>query len=286
MSRRARLVFASLLVLALPVAAEEPFAKISAPFTQGNLSVFFLHGKDSIKSGGTLLTLQEALDQKKLIVHETSDVNELAVENVSTDTDVFLQSGDIVKGGRQDRLIACDMIVPPKSGKMPIGSFCCEHGRWQKRGGENDAQFERSEKQAGNRAVKLAVNCARDQSTVWSKVKEAQSKLENNVGKSVASAQSPSSYQLSLEDKEVLAKLDAYVKDLKKLPADNADAIGFVIAINGKVVGADMYGSHALFAKLWPKLLEGAAVDALSELDSKRNSALQARPTSGNSSPT
>jgi ARG/rhodanese/phosphatase superfamily protein len=271
MVRRAQLVFAVLLLLTLPVGADEPFSKISGPVTQSNLSVFLLHGKDTISSGSKLLTLEEALDHKKLIVHETSDVNELAIENVSADVDVFVQSGDIVKGGRQDRVIACDMIVPPKSGKIPIGSFCCESGRWQQRGSENAAQFGESRKQVANKDVKLALNSSRDQGLVWSKVKEAQRKLTDNVGKPVANSQSPSSYQLTLEDKELLAKLEMYTKDMKKLAADNADAIGFVIVINGKPSGAEIYGSHALFFKLWPKLIEAAAVDALSEFDAKKN---------------
>ena len=268
---RAYLVFAGFLLLTLPVAADEPFSKISGPVTQSNLSVFLLHGKDTIPSGSKLLTLEEALDQKKLIVHETSDVNELAIENISADVDVFVQSGDIVKGGRQDRVIACDMIIPPKSGKMPIGSFCCESGRWHQRGTENAAQFGESRKQVANKDVKLALNSSRDQGLVWSKVKEAQKKLADNVGKPVANEKSPSSYQLTLEDKELLAKLETYTKDMKKLAADNADAIGFVMVINGKPAGAEIYGSHALFLKLWPKLIDAAAVDALSEFDAKKN---------------
>src|SRR5262249_36721858 len=141
------------------------------------LSIFLLHGKDAVASGHPLLTLQEAMEQKKLIVHETSDVNELSVENVATDIDVFIQSGDIVRGGKQDRLMAVDMIVSPKSGKVPIASFCCESGRWRKRGGESEAAFAESSKQAANKDVKLAVNAARDQGQVWEKVKEAQKKL-------------------------------------------------------------------------------------------------------------
>jgi hypothetical protein len=270
MIRRAHYVLASLAMFALPLAAEEPYSKISGPFTQSNLSIFLLHGKDTLPTGAKLLTLEEALDQKKLIVHETSDVNELAIENTSTDAEVFVQAGDIVKGGRQDRLIACDMIVPPKSGKIPIASFCCEHGRWQQRGSESAANFGESKKQAGNKDVKLACAAARDQNKVWAKVQEAQTKLAGNVGKPVANAQSPSSYQLTLEDKDLLAKLGSYTKDLKKIAAENADAIGFVIVINGKPAGAEIYGSHALFLKLWPKLIDAAAVDALSEFDAKK----------------
>jgi hypothetical protein len=62
-------------------------------------------------------------------------VNELIVENLS-DEEVYIQSGDIVKGGRQDRTLGYDLIVPKKSGKVKITSFCVEHGRWSARGRE------------------------------------------------------------------------------------------------------------------------------------------------------
>ena len=249
-----------------PADGAGPAIKVSGPFSHANLSIFLLHGKDTMPAGHSLLTLQEALEQKKAVVHETSNVNELSIENVSADMDVFVQSGDIVRGGKQDRLMACDMIVPPKSGKIPIASFCCESGRWQQRGGENAAAFGESSKQAANKDVKLAVNAARDQGQVWQRVKESQQKLQMNVGKSVANKASPTSYQLSLEDKELMAKLAAYESELKKVIDAKDDVIGFVIVINGKVEGAEVYGSSALFRKLWPKLINAAAVDALSEL--------------------
>lgn len=43
--------------------------------------------------------------------------------------------------------------------------------------------------------------------------------------------------------------------------------IGYAFAINGRVNSADVYASHALFAKLWPKLLKATATEALAELD-------------------
>src|SRR5260370_4916731 len=101
--------------------------RLEGPFTQGNLTVFLIHGKDKIK-GQTFITLQEALVQKKVIVRETREVNELSIENVSGE-EGYVQSGDIMKGGRQDRMIAVDLILPPHSGKIPIAPFCVENGR-------------------------------------------------------------------------------------------------------------------------------------------------------------
>jgi len=70
--------------------------------------------------------LQEAMERKAVIVHETSEVNELSIENVSQSEEVLVQAGDIVKGGRQDRVLAVDLIMPAGSGKMPIAAFCVE----------------------------------------------------------------------------------------------------------------------------------------------------------------
>lgn len=138
------------LTMCIPMVGQPPQAvtaggdlavrKISGPFTYSNLSIFLIHGKDSI-TNRQFLTLNEALEQKKIIVHETSNVNMLAVENTSDDVEIFIQSGDIVKGGRQDRLISHDMLVPKKSGKMPIPSFCVEAGRWSQRGEESSVNF-------------------------------------------------------------------------------------------------------------------------------------------------
>ena len=72
------------------------------------------------------------MKDKILIVKETGTVNQLTVENSSATETVFIQAGDIVKGGKQDRVLTVDMILPPKSGAIPISSFCVEQNRWAK----------------------------------------------------------------------------------------------------------------------------------------------------------
>ncbi len=101
--------------------------RLSGPFTHKNLTIFLIHGESMIE-GKSILTLQEALEQRKVVVYETKSVNELSIENRS-DQDIYVQAGDIVKGGQQDRVLAVDLIVPPKSGRMPIAAFCVESGR-------------------------------------------------------------------------------------------------------------------------------------------------------------
>src|SRR5438552_13299339 len=57
----------------------------------------------------------------------------------------------------------------------------------------------------------------------------------------------------------------AYVKALSAA-ADQADAVGYAFAVNGKVRSIDVYASHDLFARLWPKMLGATAVEAVADL--------------------
>jgi hypothetical protein len=238
---------------------------ILGPFTHKNLTVFLIQGRDSLQ-GKSFLTLQEAIDQKKVIVHETGNVNQLTIENVSQEEEVYVQSGDIVKGGRQDRVLAFDFIVPPKSGAIPIDSFCVEQSRWQRRGQEEAARFSSSSDIVATKDLKIAAKKQNNQSQVWNKVAEAQEKLSTNVGASANSPVSPSSLQLTLENEKVQKATEDYTKALSSIVDGKQNLIGFAFAINGKVNSADIYASKALFRKLWPKLLKSTAIEAIAEL--------------------
>ena len=241
--------------------------RISGPYTHKNLTVFLVHGKDLLP-GRNFLTLQEALAQKKVRVYETKDVNELAIRNFSNQ-DVYVQAGDIVRGGEQDRMISIDFIVPPRSGRMPIAAFCVESGRWSRRGEEQAGFFSSSENAAATKELKLAAKRSVSQDAVWQNVSVAQEKLSKNVAGVVAMNASPTSYELSVESDKVKETTAAYINALNGLLRNKTDVIGYAFAINGHVNSADVYASHALFAKLWPKLLKATATEALAELDQK-----------------
>jgi hypothetical protein len=237
--------------------------RLSGPYTHENLTVFLVHGKDQTTK--TFLTLQEALAQKKVKVYETKNVNELAIRNFSNQ-DVYVQAGDMVRGGEQDRMISVDFIVPPKSGRMPIAAYCVESGRWNRRGNEAPATFSSSENSASTKELKLAAKSAKSQDAVWQNVSVAQEKLGLRVGGSVRDGASASSLELSVENSKVKESTADYIGALSGILSKHNDVIGYVFAINGKVNSADIYASRALFAKLWPKLIKATAVEAVAEL--------------------
>ena len=257
------------LVISGLVAAQTVGYRVSSPYTYKNLTIFLLHGKDQNKKGN-ILTLQEAMERKLFVVYETSEVNELEVENLSKEFDVFIQSGDIVKGGKQDRVLAVSIIIPARSGRVKIDAFCVESGRWTKRGNEESGKFTSSNDRIVTKELKIAANASRSQSEVWSQVSEAQARLSKSVGGSVADGASRSSLQLSLENKQVVATVDDYVRNLSGVISGKSDVIGYAAAINGKISSADVYASNALFKKVWPKMLKATATEAVSESRSVR----------------
>ncbi|OWK36362.1 hypothetical protein FRUB_08925 [Fimbriiglobus ruber] len=237
---------------------------ITGPFTHDNLTIFLLHGPDTLPER-PIAMLDEALAKKTFVVHETGTVNELQVENLSTDEDVLIQPGDIVKGGRQDRLIAAAVLVPAKSGKLAVPSFCVEQGRWQQRGVEQAGSFAANLNLAAGKDLRNAALVNGRQTEVWANVQTLQAKLSANVAKPVANAQSPTSLQLALEDTSVLERLKAYESVLAPVVRAERPPVGYVVAVNGKVTGAEVYGSSVVMAKAWPKALKAAAVEALAE---------------------
>jgi hypothetical protein len=270
-------VIAVLCLSALVALSQTAGYRISAPYSHKNLTIYLIHGKNETDRTN-ILTLQEAMQKGILRVFETSDVNELSVENTSKQFDVFIQSGDIVKGGKQDRMLAVSIIIAAHSGRVKIESFCVESGRWEKRGQEDAGQFSSSNDRIVSKELKLAANGARSQTEVWEQVSEAQRKLSRNVGDSVASANSQSSLQLSLENGKVAATADEYVKALRNLIEGKSDVIGYAFAVNGQLNSADIYVSNALFKKLWPRMLKAAAVEAVAEKNGRGVAVAPAKP--------
>jgi hypothetical protein len=246
--------------------------KISGPYIHENLTIFLVHGRDAL-ADDPYVTLEEALDGQKVVVHETGDVGHLEIENLLDDRDVFIQAGDIVRGGRQDRTFATDYVVAAKSGRVPIPSFCVEHGRWHKRGIESERAFSSSTHSLSSKHLKLAAQLHHSQGAVWKEVAQSHGKLSKSLGTQVAAGESPSSYELALDHEQLRERRRAYKKALGGIVDCQPDVLGFVFAINGRLNSAEVYGSGTLFRKLWKKLLKSAAIEAIEEADEVKSDA-------------
>jgi len=245
---------------------------ISGPFCSGNLAVFLIHGSDHMPLKN-FITLEEALEKKQVILKETGKVSQLTIKNIG-DQIVFIQSGDIVKGGKQDRTFQYDMILPVRSEFVPISSFCVERGRWSQRGKEDATHFHDSHHNLASKSLKMAAKYTRSQQEVWNEVSSVQRRGAQNAGVPLSAVQnesSPSSLELTLDNETIKTATETYIKDLSTVPDNENNVLGYAFAINGQVNSIDVYSCNSLFKKMWPKLIRAAAVEALSDLKKGQN---------------
>src|SRR5690349_14875565 len=242
--------------------------EISGPYEYEILSIFLIHGPDAPNSR-PYTPLQQAMDEGTVIVHETNRVNDLAIENLSDD-DVFVQAGDFVKGGRQDRVVAVDFILPPNVGGMPVPAFCVEPSRWYRRGAESEDQFTLTEMSA-NYSLLTAILDTATQAGVWDEASASQERIDAGVAGVARSELSPTSLPLTLENQAVQESTAPYINYFSTLVYPCSGTIGFAYAINGELKSADVYSSKNMFQQLWPRLLKAAVVEAVATPPLKRS---------------
>jgi hypothetical protein len=218
------------------------------------------------------------------------EVNTLVLVNHSR-RPLLLLAGEVVTGGKQDRIVAKDRIVPADADPIDLSVFCIEPGRWT----ESSPEFGASNKSsAGSFMVQPAVReramVDQDQQQVWDSVHGAMSQMEvaaappapastGGRGEATREAAPPiahgtTSYAKMMQDPAVSEKVDeaaapvmkAREEVLKKLRDEHA--VGVVVAVRGEIVWADLFASTDLLARYWTKLVRSYAAESLTEGES------------------
>jgi len=175
-----------------------------------------------------------------------------------------LLAGEIVTGGKQDRVIGSDRIVPPKTGPIDLGVFCVEPGRWV----ASSANFGSMGAQMAQPSVRTPAMAERDQNQVWENVRASNAKMAKNLSSAdSASVVGTSSYAKVFASAPVAKMVSAYggaeseQAILRELHAQGA--VGVVVAVNGRVLWADVFASTELLSKYWPKLMRSYVAEAM-----------------------
>ena len=209
-----------------------------------------------------LLVLDEAMAAKQVKIQEiaSGSVNGLQFTN-QADHPVFVMAGEVIIGGKQDRIIGRNTVIPAKtSQEVPV--FCVEHGRWN----GQTKEFTTAKALAHGRLRGQASYAA--QGDVWNEVaaKNKARKTESASGTYRAVALQQSDGTLGSMENQVTAAL-------ARVPAaDRARMVGYAVALNGQVATVDVFGSPALFKKLETKLVRSyltEAVDLAAQKDVK-----------------
>ena len=197
-------------------------------------------------------------------------VNTLVLVNNSSKP-LLLLAGEIVTGGKQDRVIAKDRIVPAGGDPIDLSVFCIEPGRWT----EDTANFRASAKASSQSImvqpmVREKAMVAKDQHEVWDSVHgaigaamQAPVPATANGGPLLASPTplGTTSYARAMQNSAVSAKVDEAAAPLQKSREQilgqlrQEHALGVVVAIRGEIVGADIFCSTDLLERYWTKLL-------------------------------
>ena len=203
----------------------------------------------------TIVTLEDARASGQLTITERAQatVPDLIVDNRGK-SHVVMLAGEILIGGKQDRVLRQDVLIPPLSGPRNVGVLCVEQGRWA----GPTSQFQSQEMLAAPSLRQKLMDKA-DQSAVWREVDRA----ARAAAPPAAASPPPSgtSYQRVYASPDVLRA----TKDVERAidPTRPAAALGAAVFVGSRFAGIDAFSEPPLFARQWPKLLRAYAVDAL-----------------------
>jgi hypothetical protein len=258
--------------------------KVLAPISRGNLTIFPVVA-DRTHDTRNFLTLDEGVRSGEVVVSEAgnvrplvrrrdgyipsdgAEVNRLVLVN-NSDRPLILLAGEIVTGGKQDRVVGKDRIVPPKSDPIDLAVFCVEPERWV----ATKSNFGSFHSQMAQPSVRRSAMANKDQQKVWADVHSASESLGLAASPSAAQEMSrTSSYAGVMANDEVKRRVDSvavpleqsYLGLMRELRERNA--VGVVVAVNGRMIWADIFASTPLLEKYWPKLIRSYAAEALTQ---------------------
>jgi len=212
----------------------------------GGLTVFWLQAERGPRPFA-IHTLEEARARGEVAVTERDQatVPGLEIDNRGR-VHVLLLAGEILLGGKQNRIVVEDVLVPPLSGPLMLPVYCVEQGRWA---GDGRAFTTRGSFAApGLRARMLERS---DQRDVWAEV----DRYANQ-----AAALSPTGSYQAIHDKP---EVQAYQKDVDGALGRSMapGAHGAAVFAGDALVGLDLFQDPSLFAREWPKLLRAQALE-------------------------
>ena len=270
--------------------------RLLEPVTYENISIFPVVAGSGADTSA-FLTLEEGLATGEIIVSERgatgivrnrngvrtppqydggNSVNQLVLINRSK-RPLLLLAGELVSGGKQDRIIGKDRIVPVGAEPLPLDVFCVEHGRWT----GSTEQFSAS-KTIVHPSVREQAAVEQKQNEVWAAVAGGTMRSgapsaspappprlsADALSATIATEAPTQSYRKIYESRRVGGSVDSYAEELQRRFARatanvKGEVVGVVVAYGGEVAWSDIFASGELFHQYWRKLLRSYAVEAL-----------------------
>jgi hypothetical protein len=224
--------------------------------TFGAIRIFPVYCNVEQDRGERYLTLAQAQERGEAEITECEDgasVGAVQIVN-NSQRSIYVMSGDIIQGGRQDRVIAQDMVIPPGQ-RHPVEAsvFCVERGRWSE--GATGGQFTSKEHACFNLRKSLAGGLA-SQSEVWLKVDE--------INAAFGTGSATSMYSRALEDSSVATRVNQYTRAFLREFGRDEKAIGFTVCAGKKVVGFEVFLNPSLLSTVREKVIKSYVMGIMS----------------------
>ncbi|GGB14492.1 ARPP-1 family domain-containing protein [Puia dinghuensis] len=211
------------------------------------------------KAGGGMMhpgmvTLNQALSKGLVTVTERGTTSFENVHwlrfNTHTDKSVYISGGEIISGGRQDRMIVRDTILKPSTKDQYVPVMCVEEGRWS----EKEKKFGYGN--FANPHLRKVLDSTGNQVSIW---REVDRQLQAGAFKNKSLA-----YLSRFEDKKYLAAHDEYFRFfMNKFAKTDSNVVGFVAITGDKIIGTDVFDGTDLFYPQLDPLLHGYVDDAM-----------------------
>lgn len=200
------------------------------------------------------ISLNQALAKGLVTVQERGTT---AVENVhwlsltnNSDKDVYVSSGEIMAGGRQDRMVTKDTLVKARSGRVDLPVMCVEEGRWS----EKDKKF--TYKRMANARLRRVLDLSRSQVHVW---REINAQLDSSKIKS-----KNLSYLAREKDKKFVQLQNEYWNFFKqKFQQPDSNIVGVVCMSGNRIIGTDIFASSDIFYGQLAPMMQGYIEEAM-----------------------
>lgn len=275
--------------------------RVLAPLQSGDLAIFpVVQANGEAKAQHwQYITLDEGLRTGQVVVAEAGqvvglvrsrhpvlaappatgdEVNRLVLVNNSS-RPLLLLAGEIVAGGKQDRVIGKDRIVPPESDPIDLSVFCIEPGRWTGESPEFHAAGKVGESFMVQPEVRSKAMAAQNQQQVWNAVGSVIQEMAAAGGAMSSPTPAPTtSYARAMESTAVENDVNKTAAPLLqsgealRAQLSKEHAVGVVVAIRGEIIWADVFSDTDMLEKYWTKLIRSYAAEALTGRESRNGS--------------
>ncbi|MDI9357630.1 MAG: hypothetical protein QM528_01640 [Phycisphaerales bacterium] len=183
-----------------------------------------------------------------------AEVNQVSISN-KTNEFVFLQSGTIIKGGKQDRILAQSILLAPNELNNIFPVYCIEKARWSK----TPLPFHL--KGVADMLIRRDADELHNQHEVW--------KTIDQYYKDYQLTNPTYSYWLPYHKVLDIVHIEEDQKDFLQLQGKmNPLTVGFIAITSDRIIGVDIYATPTLFNLMCPNILE-SYIKSVSEFDTE-----------------